>query len=366
MNKKLKTNYLENIFTQSFSKTLIITLLLITSSLSSNAQEKIPSKNLLIAFYNVENLFDTLDDPHKSDNEFLPDSKKQWDTKKYNDKIEKTSLVLSSINPKKTPDLIGLCEIENKAVVEDICNSKNLKKGNYTVIHYESPDVRSIDVALVLKSKEFKIIYSKPLHIGLPDDNRFKTRDILYVKLYHKKSKDTLHVFVNHWPSRRGGEEGSKHKRVAAAQVLKHITDSLITYCNNPKIIIMGDLNDEPSNVSVKDVLKAIPNDSIASDSNLYNLCFEAHKNGSGSYYYSGDKEWNMIDNMIVSGYLLNSPKGLKCQNNKVNIFRPDWILFKNKDGSMTPSKTYGRSYFGGYSDHLSIYIYLVYNDKKN
>ena len=339
-------------------------IILILSNLVSghlSAQSEYCKRNLLISFYNVENLFDTIHNPHKLDVDFTPEGRKNWTSKRYNDKINKLSRVISSYDSTKLPDIVGLCEIENKAVVKDLTKNHFLKKGKYQIVHHQSPDIRGIDNALMYRKKGIKLISERVYHVKMEENKRFKTRDILYVKLYIKKAKDTLHIFVNHWPSRRGGEEKSRPKRAAAAMVVRHITDSLIATGNNPKILIMGDLNDEPTNISVKNILRAHQIDSLASDTILYNLCYSKKLEKRGSYHYWKTGEWNMIDNMIITGNLYNSESGLISKEKDIRIFRPEWILHQDKKGIVSPAKTYGRGYYGGYSDHLSIYTYLCY-----
>lgn len=349
-----------NIYT-SILKTTLATILLFFFNFAIS-QNVVPEKNILVVFYNVENLFDTIDDPHKNDNEFLPSSKKVWNSEKYSVKLQKLSEVLGSIDKKKLPDIIGLAEIENAQVVKDLAITGKLKKVKYHLIHFESPDSRSIDVALLLKNKQFKILKSQALKISIEAEKNFKTRDILYVKILHYKSKDTLHIFVNHWPSRLGGEEKSSHKREAAASILKAFTDSIINTGSHPKIIIMGDLNDEPNNYSIRQVLIAHPSDSLTQNAdNLFNLSYPLFRENKGSYYYSREKKWNMIDNMIVTGNLLTAKNGIKSFSNSITIFQPDWILHTDKNGIKSPAKTYGAEYFGGYSDHLPIFQYFLY-----
>ncbi|MCK5855963.1 MAG: hypothetical protein KAG64_00645 [Bacteroidales bacterium] len=321
-------------------------------------------KNLLVVSYNVENLFDTIDDPHKVDNEFLPTSKKKWTTSRYNEKLSHLTKVISSVDSTKLPGLLSLVEVENQLVLEDLIKEKSLQKARYEIIHHESPDRRGIDVALLYNSKLFKLINKQFYKVELSNDNYFKTREILYAKLVFKKTKDTLHIFVNHWPSRRGGQEKSEHKRMRAAEVLKGITDSLFMADGNPRILIMGDFNDEPTDKSIIETLnvKAINN---VSNSNLYNLSLNKHLQKIGSYYYWKTKEWNMIDQIIVSGQVLNSKKGLQVKSTDIEILRHDFFLYTNKNGVKSPAKTYGgKKYYGGYSDHLPIYFYLYYKCK--
>ena len=349
------------------TKSLLFILTFLFGLISGNlfSQSSHCKKNLLISFYNVENLFDTIHNPHKLDIEFTPEGRKKWTSKRYQDKIEKLSRVISSYDSTKLPDIVGLCEIENRAVVEDLAHSNYLKKGKYKIIHHESPDIRGIDNALMYRKKGIKLISEQAYPVRMKSNKRFKTRDVLYVKLYIKKAKDTLHIFVNHWPSRRGGEEKSRPKRAAAARVVKHLKDSILLQQPKAKVLIMGDLNDEPNNVAVEKILYAHPLKFSKKDTSLINICYNKKLQGKGSYHYWKTGEWNMIDNMILSGNLFNAKKGLTAIEPNIHIYRPDWVLHKDKKGIVSPSKTYGRGYYGGYSDHLSIYTYLYFKCKK-
>jgi len=333
-------------------KKALLLLVATTICLTSFSKGK---KEVTIVFYNVENLFDTINHPDKRDDDFTPLGKLNWDTKKYNDKVSKLSYVLSSINKKALPGIIGLCEIENREVIEDLIDQERLKKGKYRIAHSESPDKRGIDCALIYRKDEFKYLKHETINIEFPWDKGYKTRDILYVQGLVGK-KDTLNIFVNHWPSRRGGQEKSEPDRIFVAQQLRKAVDRI--QAKNPfaKIIIMGDFNDEPTNKAVTDILKADNNKNTTNPMGLYNLMYDIKINGEGSYSYRGD--WNMLDNLIVSNSLLNESKGFNTQHNAGRIFRNKHICYKNKKGVYTPSRTYGGpKYYGGFSDHFPVYF---------
>ena len=314
--------------------------------------------------YNVENLFDTIDAPHKLDNEFLPTSKKKWTSVRYQEKLNHLSRIISSVDSTKLPGFISLVEVENHQVLEDLSQQKKLLKAHYKIIHQESPDRRGIDVALLYNPKLFSLLDQHFYKVELSDDSNFKTRDILYAKLVFKKTKDTIHVFVNHWPSRRGGQEKSEHKRMRAAEVLKSVTDSLFIADGNPRIMIMGDFNDEPTDKSIQDVLNVKSVNSVQ-NSNLYNLSLNKKNQNKGTYYYWKTKEWNMIDQLIVSGQCINSNSGLQMKSMDMEILKKNFFLYTNKEGVKSPAKTYGgKKYYGGYSDHLPIYFYFYYKCK--
>ena len=343
------------------------TLLLIVIALfvysCNTAQEIKCDKSFLIVNYNVENLFDTINDPDKYDEAFTPEGKKNWTSKRYNDKLQKLAYVIQQIDEEKMPDVVGLVEIENQTVLEDLISQKELSKANYSIVHHEGPDARGIDCALLYNPKSFKLIESRFFQVKIEGDNRFKTREIVYVKGL-TKSKDTLHIFVNHWPSRRGGQEKSEHKRVRAAEVLRLAVDSIQKSNSNSKIIIVGDFNDETTDKSIKKQLRA-KNDFPLVNMDLVNLSANADAKGIGTYHYWKTNEWNMLDQMIITSNLLIDFKGgLMVESNEMQIFSPDWIMHTNKDGSKTPAKTYGKGYYGGYSDHLPVYMYLGWKCK--
>ncbi len=315
---------------------------------------KTTKTNFTVGFYNVENLFDTIDDPTKNDADFLPNGKKQWTAERYAIKINNLTKVITALG-NNGPDVLGLCEVENKEVVLDLVNSTNLKKLKYKVIHYNSPDARGIDVAAIYKESKFRLLHSNHFPVNFKDNPTKKTREILYVKGI-VGTKDTLHIFFNHWPSRRGGQEKSEVNRIAAATVLRGKIDSLQKLNSAVKIIIMGDFNDYPNNKSLTEIVKA---DSInnCEKGNLFNLMYSKHKNGEGTYYYKGD--WGVLDNIIVSSSLLCSKAAKK--HTKAFIYKEDWILYENKSGVKSPSRSYSGPNFHkeGFSDHLPVYLEL-------
>jgi len=339
--------------------TFIIILLLGFSvySYSQNSNYK-KDNNFTIAFYNVENLFDTIHNPNKKDEQFLPKSEKKWATKKYWQKINNIGKVISSINVNELPEIVGLCEVENKLVLKDLINSKALKEANYQIILEESDDVRGIDVALLYKKEDFTYINHKIYKIKFKLEPETTTRDILYVKGKFKDD-EILHVFVNHWSSRRGGQKETEHKRIAAAKVLKKQVDIILKKDKNAKIVIMGDFNDKPTNKSINKILNATNNQRTKDYLELYNLLYDKHINNIGSYNYKGS--WNMIDNLIVSQTLLKSKKGYVVSQDGGQIFKKRWMMYDNKKtGQLVPSRSYGGTkYYGGYSDHFPVYFML-------
>lgn len=334
---------------------LILIIIAVISYSCSSKKESAKSTGdqyARIMFYNVENLFDTIDTEGIRDIEFTPDGDKAWDTKKYEDKLVKLSRVIASADTGFFPDIIGLAEIENKDVVLDLIQTDLLQKQNYSIIHKNSPDNRGIDCGLAY-TNAYSPISNQFILVDL-EGNRSNTRDILYTKgtLY----LDTVHVFVNHWPSRYGGKEKSDPKRAFTAQVLRNTIDSIQSADKNPKIIIMGDFNDYPPDSNLAYVLNAKP--ILADDANdLVNLAWGMNEAGLGSYNYKGS--WGTLDQFIVSGTLFNDGI-LRVDQQSFNVVKKDWMLYTNKNGNQSPSRSYGGdNYYGGYSDHLPILLKL-------
>lgn len=334
------------------------TFLLFSCAQQRENSQSTDNKTVLVAEYNVENLFDLIDDAQKADEEFTPTGKNNWTQERYDKKLKDLAKVLASLDSTKLPDLIGLIEIENKKVVEDLIKTSPLDSKNYEIIHHESPDFRGIDVALVLNTFIFKPLYNENIPVKIETEPNFTTRDILYVKTLVNE-KDTLHIFVNHWSSRRGGEE-SDTKRIYAAQLLRNKVDSIQKVFAESKILIMGDMNDEPTNKSILETLHATGNKESKNTGELYNLMYDLKQNGEGTYLFKG--EWNMLDNLIISHSLLNSKSGITCSFDAAKILKKDWILFTNNKGEKSPNRTYGgTNYYGGFSDHLPVSVEFIF-----
>ena len=308
-----------------------------------------------MVFYNVENLFDTVDDTTTWDDEFLPDSVKKWTDERYQKKLVDLAKVLTAISEDHLPEVIGICEVENRKVVEDLFATDSLKAGKFKVIHEESPDFRGIDVALAYNAELFSELYHEKIRYSFSFEPETTTRDILYAKLL--SCGDTLHFFVNHWPSRRGGQEKSEPKRLKAATVLRTKIDSILLRDKQAKVIAMGDFNDYPNNRSMTEVMNCEP----GANARLTNLTYQFHEAGLGTYNYRG--EWGMLDQFIVSDGLLYSASGCATSDSSTVIFKEDWMLYFPESGEPSPSRTYGGpNYYGGYSDHLPIRLTLYCN----
>lgn len=329
--------------------------LIITISLfvyNTNAQE---SESIYVAFYNVENLFDTINDPVTKDDVFTPSGEKEWNTKRYHKKLNDISSVLRGITGQDFPDLIGFAEIENRKVLEDLINTNDNSKNNFKIVHEESPDARGIDVGLIYNQDVFKYLNHKS--IPVITGSKYKVRDILYTRGILNNS-DTIHIFVNHWKSRSGGQEKTEPERIKCAETLRKEVDSLLTINIHTNIIIMGDLNDAPSNKSVFETLEA---DNSKDPKSLFNTMLVLSEEGKGTHSYRG--EWNMLDNIIVSQNLINKTSSFFVDKKTGHVFSEEWITYTSKNGNKSPNRTYGgNNYYGGYSDHYPVYIILKRN----
>ncbi|MBN2524518.1 MAG: endonuclease [Bacteroidales bacterium] len=317
--------------------------------------------DLRIVFYNVENFFDAKDDSAYSDNEFLPDSEKQWTELKVHRKALNIFKTIAATGGNKPPEIICLAEIENMKVLRELYLNTPLQKFNYKIVHFESPDQRGIDVALLYNREAITELESGIIRIVFPYESYGTTRDILYFKALIK-SEDTLHLFVNHWPSRRGGQKRSEIKRLFVAKELKMKTDSIVSFDSCANIVITGDFNDEPSDRSLSEILNTEdPEDSVICG-RLYNLSTSLKAGCKcGTYKYKGT--WNMFDQFIVSGNLLKTDAMITTCINCIHIADYEFLLQEDRTyGGRKPYRTYqGPLYLGGFSDHLPVYLDLYF-----
>ncbi len=337
-------------------KQVLITIFIAFSAIVFS-QENI-SEISCVAFYNLENLFDTIDSPNTNDKDFLPDGRYAWTSEKYQNKLEHMSYAISQIGGTFAPEgpaVLGVSEVENRGVLEDLVKMPSLKEQNYGIVHYDSPDRRGIDVALLYNPKHFKVINSESYRLNIETDTAFRTRDQLMVE--GLLDGDKIYVIVNHWPSRYGGEALSRPKRLAAAALTKKISDSILAKDINAKIIIMGDLNDDPTNESCKETLGAKASPKKVSEGELFNTTWPLFKKGIGSLAYRDN--WNLFDQIIISSGLLNAEEGYKFY--KAYIFNKDFLIQQEGRYKGYPLRTHaGGNYLNGYSDHFPSYIYLL------
>jgi predicted extracellular nuclease len=318
--------------------------------------ETFGQKQLFIGFYNQENLFDTIDDPHKNDNEFLPTTKNNWNTEKYTSKINHMAKVIAGMNDNKGADVLGMCEVENAAVLTDITRDKQLAKMKYAFVHIEGPDERSIDNALLYQSKKFNLVSAVAYPVVFKENLKSKTRDILLVKLTDKKSKASFVVLVNHFPSRLGGQKESAPKRANAAAILRSIYDSISQVDPTLPVVMMGDFNDEPTDSSITGVLQARGTVAELKNNDLFNTTYALKEQKLGSHFYRG--EWTALDQIIVSNNMVNCTGKVCYKPQSVNYFKQEWMLETEGKYKGAPLRTFaGQRYLNGYSDHLPIYI---------
>ncbi|HBL79937.1 endonuclease/exonuclease/phosphatase family protein [Aequorivita vladivostokensis] len=335
------------------------TLLICAVSFGQNEKQY---KVTTIAFYNVENLFDYEDDPLIFDDDRTPEGKDHWTQEIYEAKLANMAKVISEIGEDVTgtsPTIIGLSEIENRRVLEDLLNQAPLVSKDYGIVHFDSPDRRGIDVALLYQKKLFTPTNYKAYELLLYDDEdrskRIYTRDQLLVSGMLDGEK--IHVIVNHWPSRSGGEARSRPKRIKAAELNRHIMDSLFSEDPYAKIITMGDLNDDPTNQSVKDILKAKSEREDMKLKELYNPMEDMFKKGLGTLAYRDG--WNLFDQIIISTELTKKEYS-SYRFYKAGIFNKNYLATPRGQYKGYPFRSFVNGYTGGYSDHFPVFIYLI------
>ncbi len=348
-------------YLNKFMNRIFVTICIAFLSISAGYAQKKSYKVSLIGFYNLENLYDTVNNPMVSDEEFLPDGERHYNTRIYLDKIDRLSSVIAQMGTDINPDglaILGVAEVENDTVMNSLVNHPNIKNRNLKFVHYDSPDARGVDVAMIYNPKYFKPLYSAPLFVKLPGGSKdsYFTRDVLYVK--GLLDGDTIHVFVNHWPSRVGGEERSIPARAAAAQVGKHTIDSIMAINPKSKIVLMGDLNDDPTSPSVAKTLgaKGKPND--VKEKGLYNPWVDFYKKGIGTLAYQD--AWGLFDQVIISKPWLDKEQQGYYFNRAV-IYNKEFLVQHTGKFKGYGKRTWdGLTYNYGYSDHFPVYVIML------
>lgn len=327
------------------------------------AQEKSAYQLETIAFYNLENFFDTIDDPNTFDDDRTPNGKDHWGDKKFHQKLLNISQVLSEIGSETNPNLpavIGVCEVENKLVLDSLVNSQLLKPHHYGVVHFDSPDERGVDVALLYRKAVFRPLNSKAHKLLLYEADQPGKRDYTRDQLVVTGLLDgeEISFIVNHWPSRGGGELKSSYKREKAAFLNKRIIDSLRRENMDARIISMGDFNDDPTNKSFKKVLETKSSAENLEEKDLYNPMEKMLKSGKGSLAYRDS--WNLFDQFFMtSNFITKNESGFQFY--KASIFTAPYLITQSGQFRGYPYRTYGYSgYEGGYSDHFPVYLYLI------
>jgi len=337
-----------------FMRIFIVSVFVVLFSFTLYARENFneDDSTYLVMFYNVENLFDYTDDSLTADEDFTPAGDLHWTAKRYYKKLDNVYKVITNIGGWNPPDIIGLCEIENRKVLQDLIYETPLSKFELGIIHEDSPDRRGIDVALLYNKRTIIPVQIKSLRLKHPG---FLTRDILYVKLL--MGNDSCHIFVNHWPSRSSGQLETEAGRFAAAKLLRYHTDSLFNHNPSVRILIMGDFNDDPGDESLSSVLNAKMTIVKPFTERLYNMTVIPTSGMiRGTLKYQG--KWNSFDQIIVSGNMIQE-EGLTVSEEGYTILHNIFLLQKDETYTgFKPFRTYnGYRYIGGYSDHLPVFI---------
>ena len=343
-------------------KYYFLSFLFIVFSTACSQQEK-PYKIQTIAFYNLENLFDFEDDPLTFDDDRTPEGKDHWTEEIYLAKLKNMATVISEIGASVSgtvPTIIGVCEIENRRVLEDLINQDPLLKSDYGIIQFDSPDRRGIDVALLYRKKLFIPTQYSAHELFLYDNDepskRIFTRDQLLVSGMLDGEK--IHFIINHWPSRRGGETKSRPKRIKAAKLTKHLSDSLFVEDPYSKIIIMGDFNDDPTSPSIKKHLKASGKIKGLDIKEVFNPMEKIHKKGVGTLAWRDN--WNLFDQIMISSELVKTDYD-SYQYYKSGIFNESYLTVQKGRYKGYPFRSFvNGGYTGGYSDHYPVYLYLI------
>ena len=337
---------------------LLFALLFITQAFILNSQ------SMKIMTYNVENLFDTQHDSLKNDKEYLPNSELRWTNDRFYEKLHEVMQVIVGLGEDNLPLLVGLCEVENDFVLKAMTQFDPYDQLGYDYVHYEGPDARGIDVALLYQKDKFTPLASRPIPVHLPNGQR--GRDLLYT-CGTLSDSTFLHIIQVHFPSRREGALASEPNRDAAAKTVRKVVEEIQMVDSQAAIIIMGDFNDNPSDRVPTTTLAALPYTSGSfEDLKLYNLCWDGtsfENKEIGSYFHDG--EWDMLDQIIVSGALLNGNLSVRIMP-EAEVYHPKWISKRDKrTGEMVPKRTYvGPFYLGGVSDHFPVFMEMFFKSE--
>ena len=341
---------------------LICFVLFLSFLFKVNGQQKKLFKIHTIAFYNLENLFDTINDPTKFDEASPIMELNTSRSEIYKKKVHNMARVISDIgfdDTRNSPAILGVSEVENREVLEDLVNDTLLRDKDYGIIHYHSPDARGIDVALLYQKKLFSPITTSSHELKIYDDatrNRVYTRDQLLVS--GNLEGDLIHLIVNHWPSRSGGEARSRPKRVAAAKLTKHLVDSLQVIDPYAKIFIMGDLNDDPTNESVRTVLQTEKDRDKVKFKGIYNPYENYFKDGLGTTAYRD--AWSLFDQILLTKPLLEKDFS-SFRLYKSGIYNKNYLIDKSGTYKGYPKRSWSYGGFtDGFSDHFPVYVYVV------
>jgi len=311
----------------------------------------VSGQDYTVMFYNVENLFDTVDDTLKNDNEFLPGGERRWTASRYHKKLNAISRAVAAAGEWELPALIGLCEVENEEVLKDLVYGTILSAGNYGIVHRDSPDPRGIDLALLYRRDRFRIADARAWLPDSPDSIPVATRNLLYVKI--TEGEDTLHMVLCHLPSRRGGVLAAAGLRERMITMASDRVDSIMSATGgNAALIVMGDFNATPEDGLISE---------LAGEGNLVNLSALLSGQGKGSYKYQG--KWEMIDLVLVSSSMLDSIAAFHTQPGLFKVVDAPFLLIEDETyPGLKPFPTYGGyRWSGGYSDHLPVIVRVMH-----
>ncbi|MDF9829180.1 endonuclease [Parabacteroides sp. PF5-6] len=335
-------------------------LLLILLFLSLGLMAQVSSRDFRVMWYNVENLFDTVDDPEKNDDEFLPSGDRYWTRKRYYHKLRQVARVITAAGQWDTPALVGLCEVENDSVLTHLITHTPLRSQHYRYCITKGSDLRGINVALLYQRDKFALIGEESIPVRLTEGKGKTTRDILHV-WGEVVTGDTLDIFACHFPSRSGGEKETENNRRDACRLLRSLCDSVSAVRQSSHILIMGDLNDTPDTKNIREVLGAVPLNTSDHTASLVNLFGDPEQLAfPGSHKYQG--EWHQLDHIIVGRNLLEPSNALQVAPANIALFTPSFLLKKDKTWrGKRPKRTYyGFRYEAGYSDHLPLVVTLT------
>ena len=341
---------------RKLSISLILSILF--TSLAIAQQNKVAVYS--VAFYNLENLFDTINDPNTNDEEFLPDGTYRWGALKYKNKLNNLAYAIGKLATDKFcpngPAVIGVSEIENRQVLEDLIKTEPLASRNYDIVHFNSPDRRGVDVGQLYDRNQFEVDTAISARLYIECSPNTLTRDQLLVS--GRLAGERVHIIVNHWPSRLGGEAKSRCRREAAAELTRHLADSVLAADPNSKVIIMGDLNDDPNNKSCSKVLGAVKEPEQVTEGGYFNTMWRLFDKGYGTLGYQGS--WNLFDQIIVSANLVGEDRST-LKYFKSEIFNKDFLRQESGKYKGYPLRTHAQGrYLNGYSDHFPVIIYMA------
>jgi hypothetical protein len=316
----------------------------------------------IVAFYNLENLFDTINTEGVDDDDFTPQGLNKWTSERYWIKINRLAEAISRIGEddgiKGGPAILGVSEIENRTVLQDLISHPLLKASNFQIVHYDSPDLRGVDVGMLYQPRYFRVTSSDSPELVIFNENneRVYTRDQLVVT--GTFDGETISIIVNHWPSRSSGEIVTRPRRNEAATLTRHLVDSLLSINKNAKVVIMGDLNDDPVNESLRKYLRAADNQDKLKEGELFNCMYPLFKKGVGSLYYRDSQ--NLFDQIIVTPALLGKDYS-SYKYYTARVFNKPFLIQADGQYKDYPLRTYvGTTFQGGYSDHFPVYILIV------